>query len=78
MNSAFEEICREALKRITPTAEERKKIHGLAEELRQKVTKAGRVVIPKELREELGWVEGTKLKVIIEGKRVILEEVHEH
>lgn len=40
-----------------------------------KVTKAGRIVIPKELREKLSWVEGTKLKVIIEGKRVILEEV---
>lgn len=40
-----------------------------------KVTKGGRIVIPKELREKLGWAEGTKLKVIIEGKRVTLEEV---
>lgn len=40
-----------------------------------RVAKAGRVVIPKALRERLGWEEGVKLKVTVEGSRVILEKI---
>ena len=79
MAPLLEEIRAEVLRRVTPSSEERRRVLELAEGLKQRVRaaseEAGRIVIPKELRKKLGWVEGTKLKVIIEGKRVILEEV---
>jgi len=41
------------------------------------VSKKGQVVIPKEAREELGLVPSTVLEVHVEGKRIILEPLHE-
>jgi len=42
-----------------------------------KITVGGRITLPKETREALGWILGTKLKVILEGQRVILESTEE-
>ena len=42
-----------------------------------KITVGGRITLPKETREALGWVLGTKLKVILQGHRVILVSVKE-
>ncbi len=41
------------------------------------VSSKGQVVIPKQIREKLGLTPGTILKVRVEGKKVILEPVHE-
>ncbi|ABL78875.1 AbrB/MazE/SpoVT family DNA-binding domain-containing protein [Thermofilum pendens] len=41
------------------------------------VSRKGQVVIPKEVREKLGLVPGTVLRVRVEGKRVVLEPVEE-
>lgn len=32
----------------------------------------GRIVIPRELREHLGMREGTRVRIVIDGKRVIM------
>ncbi|BAZ43794.1 hypothetical protein NIES4102_07960 [Chondrocystis sp. NIES-4102] len=39
-----------------------------------KVNKQGRIVIPIELRQQLGLVAGSKLIVRLEGNRIILEQ----
>jgi len=41
------------------------------------VSTKGQVVIPKEVRERLGLVPGTVLRVRVDGKRVVLEPVEE-
>ncbi len=41
------------------------------------ISTKGQVVIPKEVREKLGLVPGTVLRVRVDGKRVILEPVEE-
>ena len=41
------------------------------------VSKKGQVVIPKAIRDRLGLKPGTVLRVVTEGKRVILEPVEE-
>lgn len=38
----------------------------------------GRITLPKEVREKLGWDYGTKLRILIDKKRVILEESPRH
>jgi len=38
-----------------------------------KITVGGRITLPKDIRKELGWRSGLKLKVLLEGRRVILE-----
>jgi len=42
-----------------------------------RLSEKGQVVIPKDARDKLGLVSGTVLRVEVEGKRVILEPVHE-
>jgi len=42
-----------------------------------KITIGGRITLPKETREALGWSPGLKLKVFLEGQRVILESAEE-
>ena len=44
---------------------------------RTKVSDKGQVVIPKEIRDELGLTSGVVLKVGVEGRRVILEPAEE-
>lgn len=39
-----------------------------------KVVSQGRITLPAEVRNRLGWDYGTKLRVFIEGKKVVLEE----
>ena len=41
--------------------------------MRITIDKAGRVVIPKELRRELGVVAGAKLEATAEGGRLVIE-----
>lgn len=36
------------------------------------MNKAGRVVIPAELRERLGWTAGTELEMVVEGSSIRL------
>ena len=38
-----------------------------------KITVGGRITLPKDTRDELGWIEGTRLRVLREGERLILE-----
>lgn len=38
-----------------------------------KITVGGRITIPKETMLKLGWIQGTKLRVLRTGKQVILE-----
>ena len=38
-----------------------------------KITVGGRITIPKETMQKLGWIQGTKLRVLRTGKQVILE-----
>lgn len=45
--------------------------------MRITIDKAGRVVIPKELRRELGVVAGAKLEVTAEGGRLVIEPLTE-
>lgn len=45
--------------------------------LRTKVSDKGQVVIPKDIREELGLTSGAVLKVCVEGRKVILEPAEE-
>ena len=42
-----------------------------------KVSKNGRIVIPKEIREKLGINEGSNFKIRLEGKKIILELLSE-
>jgi len=42
-----------------------------------KVSKNGRIVIPKEIRETLGIKEGLNFKIRLEGKKIILEPLSE-
>jgi len=37
-----------------------------------KMSSRGQVVIPKQLRDDLGLVEGCKLKVLREGKKMVM------
>jgi len=46
-------------------------------EHRTVVSSKGQVVVPKPVRDALGLVPGTVLKVRVEGKKVILEPVEE-
>jgi len=41
------------------------------------LSRKGQVVIPKQTRDSLGLTPGTVLKVQVEGKKVILEPLHE-
>ena len=41
------------------------------------VSSKGQVVIPKQIREKLGLVPGTVLRVRIEGKNIVLEPIRE-
>lgn len=41
------------------------------------VSSKGQVVIPKEVRERLGLLPGTRLRVRVEGKRIVLEPLEE-
>ena len=41
------------------------------------VSSKGQVVIPKQIREKLGLVPGTVLRVWIEGKNIVLEPIRE-
>ena len=38
-----------------------------------KITVGGRITIPKETMEKLGWIQGTRLRVLRDGEQVILE-----
>ena len=38
-----------------------------------KITVGGRITIPKDTRKKLGWVQGTRLRVLLDGGQVILE-----
>lgn len=38
-----------------------------------KITVGGRITIPKETLEKMGWIQGTKLRVLRTGEQVILE-----
>ena len=38
-----------------------------------KITVGGRITIPKETLEKLRWIQGTRLRVLRNGERVILE-----
>lgn len=40
-----------------------------------KITVGGRITLPKDTRDTLGWVIGTKLRVIRDEEKVILESV---
>jgi AbrB family looped-hinge helix DNA binding protein len=40
-----------------------------------KVTEKGQVVIPKEIRDKMGFVEGTRLIVVASGDAVVLQKV---
>ncbi len=40
-----------------------------------KITVGGRITLPKETRDALGWVKDTKLRVIRDEGKVILESV---
>ena len=37
------------------------------------ITVGGRITIPKETLDKLGWIQGTKLRVLRTEKQVILE-----
>ena len=41
------------------------------------LSRKGQVVIPKQTRDSFGLTPGTILKVQVEGKKVILESLHE-
>ena len=41
------------------------------------VSSKGQVVIPKQIREKLGLVPGTVLRVWVEGKNIVLEPIRE-
>ncbi len=38
-----------------------------------KITVGGRITIPKKTLEKMGWIQGTKLRVLRTGEQVILE-----
>jgi len=38
-----------------------------------KITVGGRITIPKETMKKLGWIQGTRLRVLRTGEQVILE-----
>jgi AbrB family looped-hinge helix DNA binding protein len=40
-----------------------------------KVTDKGQVVIPKEIRDKMGFAEGTRLIVVASGDAVVLQKV---
>jgi len=40
-----------------------------------KVTEKGQVVIPKEIRDRMGFTEGTRLIVVASGDAVVLQKV---
>lgn len=40
-----------------------------------KVTEKGQVVIPKEIRDKMGFKEGTRLIVVASGDAVVLQKV---
>lgn len=40
-----------------------------------KITVGGRITLPKDTRDALGWVPGMKLRVIRDEEKVILESV---
>ncbi|MBA7620102.1 hypothetical protein ES703_27446 [subsurface metagenome] len=42
-----------------------------------KITVGGRITLPKDIRKKLGWRPGLKLRVLLEGQRVILESTEE-
>lgn len=42
-----------------------------------RVNEQGRVVIPANLRQELGLVPGSKLVVCLEGRKIVLEQPEE-
>ncbi len=45
--------------------------------LKTVVSSKGQAIIPKQVRDKLGLTPGTVLKVMVEGKRVILEPIRE-